>query len=148
AATRSIASRSHRAGRDRASSPPGSSTSDAERRSRSAMRASAFAPSASTGRRRAPGRAGTPAAVSAAIAFPTAVGPGGASTRTRSTAAPRRGPRRGFAGAAAGPSQRFGGATAGRMVALTFDDGPSIYTPQVLAILNHYRVHATFFEIG
>ena len=49
---------------------------------------------------------------------------------------------------AAGPSQRFGGSRAGRMVALTFDDGPSIYTPQVLAVLNHYRVHATFFEIG
>jgi peptidoglycan-N-acetylglucosamine deacetylase len=34
------------------------------------------------------------------------------------------------------------------MIALTFDDGPSIYTPQVLAVLNHYGVHATFFEIG
>ncbi len=49
---------------------------------------------------------------------------------------------------AAGPSQRFGGSTAGRMIALTFDDGPSVYTPQVLAILNRYGVHATFFEIG
>lgn len=33
-------------------------------------------------------------------------------------------------------------------VALTFDDGPSEYTPQVLAILEHYRVKATFFSIG
>jgi peptidoglycan/xylan/chitin deacetylase (PgdA/CDA1 family) len=49
---------------------------------------------------------------------------------------------------AAGPSQRFGGPAGGKMVALTFDDGPSVYTPQVLAILNSYRVHATFFEIG
>jgi peptidoglycan/xylan/chitin deacetylase (PgdA/CDA1 family) len=49
---------------------------------------------------------------------------------------------------AAGPSQRFGGPAAGKMVALTFDDGPSIYTPQVLAVLNRYGVHATFFEIG
>jgi peptidoglycan/xylan/chitin deacetylase (PgdA/CDA1 family) len=49
---------------------------------------------------------------------------------------------------AAGPSQRFGGPAAGRRVALTFDDGPSVYTPQVLAILNRYGVHATFFEIG
>ena len=32
--------------------------------------------------------------------------------------------------------------------ALTFDDGPSAYTPQVLAILNRYHVHGTFFEIG
>jgi peptidoglycan-N-acetylglucosamine deacetylase len=49
---------------------------------------------------------------------------------------------------ASGPSQRFGGPAMGRRVALTFDDGPSVYTPQVLAILNRYRVHATFFEIG
>jgi peptidoglycan-N-acetylglucosamine deacetylase len=49
---------------------------------------------------------------------------------------------------ASGPSQRFGGPAAGRRVALTFDDGPSVYTPQVLAILNRYGVHATFFEIG
>ena len=33
-------------------------------------------------------------------------------------------------------------------VALTFDDGPSIYTQQVLAILRHYNVQATFFFIG
>lgn len=33
-------------------------------------------------------------------------------------------------------------------VALTFDDGPSEYTPQVLAILKHYGVRATFFSIG
>ncbi|HEY4278645.1 MAG TPA: polysaccharide deacetylase family protein [Conexibacter sp.] len=35
-----------------------------------------------------------------------------------------------------------------KVVALTFDDGPSIYTPQYLAILRQKRVHATFFEIG
>jgi len=34
-------------------------------------------------------------------------------------------------------------------VALTFDDGPNpYYTPQILAILQHYRVKATFFCIG
>lgn len=33
-------------------------------------------------------------------------------------------------------------------VALTFDDGPSEYTLQVLTILEHYRVRATFFSIG
>jgi len=33
-------------------------------------------------------------------------------------------------------------------VALTFDDGPIAYTPQVLAILRHYNVQATFFCIG
>jgi peptidoglycan-N-acetylglucosamine deacetylase len=49
---------------------------------------------------------------------------------------------------AAGPAERFNGPAAGRMIALTFDDGPSLYTPQVLAVLNRYHVHATFFEIG
>src|SRR4029077_7032150 len=49
---------------------------------------------------------------------------------------------------AAGTSERFNGPAAGKLIALTFDDGPSVYTPQGLHILNHYRVHATFFEIG
>jgi peptidoglycan/xylan/chitin deacetylase (PgdA/CDA1 family) len=46
--------------------------------------------------------------------------------------------------------QAPGGArTAGqRVIALTFDDGPGPYTPQVLAILKQYRVAATFFEVG
>jgi peptidoglycan/xylan/chitin deacetylase (PgdA/CDA1 family) len=37
--------------------------------------------------------------------------------------------------------------TRGR-VALTFDDGPDIYTPQVLKVLRAYRVQATFFVMG
>ena len=42
-----------------------------------------------------------------------------------------------------------GGATAGqKVIALTFDDGPGPYTPQVLAVLQRYAVPATFFEIG
>ena len=42
-----------------------------------------------------------------------------------------------------------GAATAGqRVIALTFDDGPSQYTPQVLSVLEQYHVPATFFEIG
>jgi peptidoglycan/xylan/chitin deacetylase (PgdA/CDA1 family) len=49
---------------------------------------------------------------------------------------------------ASGPSRRFNGTAAGKMVALTFDDGPSVYTRQVLAVLNRYHAHATFFEIG
>lgn len=35
-----------------------------------------------------------------------------------------------------------------REVALTFDDGPGPYTPQVLDILRRERVHATFFTVG
>ncbi len=42
-----------------------------------------------------------------------------------------------------------GAATAGqRVIALTFDDGPGPFTPQVLSVLESYRVPATFFEIG
>ena len=34
-------------------------------------------------------------------------------------------------------------------IALTFDDGPSPgYTNNILAILEHYHIHATFFELG
>ncbi len=35
-----------------------------------------------------------------------------------------------------------------RELALTFDDGPGPYTPQVLAVLKRYHVPATFFEVG
>ncbi|WP_329243836.1 polysaccharide deacetylase family protein [Actinoallomurus sp. NBC_01490] len=33
-------------------------------------------------------------------------------------------------------------------VALTFDDGPDIYTPQILRVLTAYKVRATFFVMG
>lgn len=33
-------------------------------------------------------------------------------------------------------------------VALTFDDGPSEFTPQILAILKKYNIKATFFMVG
>jgi peptidoglycan-N-acetylglucosamine deacetylase len=35
-----------------------------------------------------------------------------------------------------------------RVVALTFDDGPGPYTSQILDVLRHNGVHATFFVIG
>jgi len=35
-----------------------------------------------------------------------------------------------------------------REIALTFDDGPGPYTPQVLRILRQFHVKATFFEVG
>jgi len=34
------------------------------------------------------------------------------------------------------------------MIALTFDDGPSRYTTQVLDLLEQYNVRATFFTVG
>jgi len=36
----------------------------------------------------------------------------------------------------------------GRYVALTFDDGPSQYTPRILRLLRRARARATFFVIG
>jgi peptidoglycan-N-acetylglucosamine deacetylase len=35
-----------------------------------------------------------------------------------------------------------------RMVALTFDDGPSGRTPAILGVLAHHHAHATFFVVG
>lgn len=34
------------------------------------------------------------------------------------------------------------------MIALTFDDGPSIYTKEILKVLKKYHAHATFFIVG
>jgi peptidoglycan-N-acetylglucosamine deacetylase len=45
------------------------------------------------------------------------------------------------------PFVREGGAK-GRDIALTFDDGPGPYTPQVLSVLEQFHVKATFFVIG
>ena len=38
--------------------------------------------------------------------------------------------------------------TSTKAVALSFDDGPSPFTPQVLDVLRHYGAHATFFVLG
>jgi peptidoglycan/xylan/chitin deacetylase (PgdA/CDA1 family) len=39
-------------------------------------------------------------------------------------------------------------ATSGKVVYLTFDDGPSRYTPAVLNVLTSYDAKATFFVVG
>ena len=49
--------------------------------------------------------------------------------------------------------QLFGGLTNSvetnqKVVALTFDDGPTKNVDSVLAVLNHYNIKATFFLIG
>lgn len=54
----------------------------------------------------------------------------------------------GPAQAAATPHIIYSADTTARVVALTFDDGPSPYTSRVLAILNTHRIKATFFLIG
>ncbi len=40
------------------------------------------------------------------------------------------------------------GSRSRKAVALTFDDGPSTYTPGFLSVLRREHVHATFFEVG
>lgn len=35
-----------------------------------------------------------------------------------------------------------------KIIALTFDDGPGIFTPQILDILKENSIHATFFIVG
>ncbi|MCC2711475.1 polysaccharide deacetylase family protein, partial [Erysipelatoclostridium ramosum] len=35
-----------------------------------------------------------------------------------------------------------------KVIALTFDDGPSIYSDKILDILKQNKVKATFFELG
>lgn len=47
-----------------------------------------------------------------------------------------------------GASYRPRGPGNRKVVALTFDDGPSVYTSQVLRILRRFKIHATFFLIG
>ena len=53
-------------------------------------------------------------------------------------------------GAAGGPAVQVRSVQTGeKVIALTFDDGPSpVYTPQILALLQRYDAKATFFVIG
>jgi len=54
---------------------------------------------------------------------------------------------RGRASSVFGPSV-WHGPRGNRTIALTFDDGPSESTPEILEILARYHVPATFFQIG
>ncbi|MCX6394183.1 MAG: polysaccharide deacetylase family protein [Solirubrobacterales bacterium] len=49
---------------------------------------------------------------------------------------------------ATGASVRSNSSRAHRVVAISFDDGPSPYTPQMLTILKRHGAHATFFQVG
>ena len=55
---------------------------------------------------------------------------------------------RGPARRAAGCRRRGARRPGQRMVALTFDDGPSGRTPAILRVLAHHHAHATFFVVG
>jgi peptidoglycan/xylan/chitin deacetylase (PgdA/CDA1 family) len=47
-----------------------------------------------------------------------------------------------------GGTPRFNGPSGHKRIALTFDDGPSAYTANVLSVLKHHHAKGTFFEIG
>jgi peptidoglycan-N-acetylglucosamine deacetylase len=47
-----------------------------------------------------------------------------------------------------GPTPVFSGSRRHKRVALTFDDGPSVYTPKIVHVLKREHARATFFEIG
>jgi peptidoglycan-N-acetylglucosamine deacetylase len=47
-----------------------------------------------------------------------------------------------------GGTPRFSGPSRPKRIALTFDDGPSSYTPKILSILEQHHAKGTFFEIG
>jgi peptidoglycan-N-acetylglucosamine deacetylase len=49
---------------------------------------------------------------------------------------------------ASGPTWVFHGSQKVHDIALTFDDGPWVKTPQLLGVLERYHVPATFFQIG
>jgi peptidoglycan/xylan/chitin deacetylase (PgdA/CDA1 family) len=51
-------------------------------------------------------------------------------------------------GCTAGPGLVRNGSRGRKRVALTFDDGPSGYTPKILKILRHEHAKGTFFEVG
>ncbi|MGE7433208.1 polysaccharide deacetylase family protein [Kitasatospora sp. NPDC001175] len=116
----------------------------------------------------APGASGsaaaTPSAMSSSAAAPPAASPAitsaAPSARGRTSAAPAPTPTPDPPGstapapppAASAPggttSIVYRAASAGRTVALTFDDGPSQYTGQILDLLAQYGAHATFCQIG
>lgn len=54
---------------------------------------------------------------------------------------------RGRSSSVFGPSV-YCGPTHRKVIALTFDDGPSESTPRVLELLSKYQIPATFFQIG
>jgi len=54
---------------------------------------------------------------------------------------------RGRSSSLLGPSVHRGPATS-KTIALTFDDGPSESTPEILRILDEHKIPATFFECG
>jgi len=50
---------------------------------------------------------------------------------------------------AAEPVDVWAGPTNQKVVALTFDDGPSpVYTPKIMALFKRYQAHGTFFVMG
>ena len=90
-----------------------------------------------------------PAATLSPTATATPNAPAPSETTQPSTAAPSTSAPRNTAAAITTSSAPPAGSTTGRKtVALTFDDGPSTHTPQVLDILKRSGVKATFCVVG
>jgi peptidoglycan/xylan/chitin deacetylase (PgdA/CDA1 family) len=66
----------------------------------------------------------------------------------RSIAAATPARQRRHAGCRSTATPRRHGLAGRKLVSLTFDDGPSDYTPRVLRILRSFRATATFFQVG
>src|SRR5690242_8612478 len=84
-----------------------------------------------------------PCSTKARVAKQTAMGLGIAAAGTAAFAYAVRAPRSDIFGPSVwrGPGDRAA-------IALTFDDGPSESTPEILDVLERYRARATFFQIG
>jgi peptidoglycan/xylan/chitin deacetylase (PgdA/CDA1 family) len=138
---------------DKPTTAPGEPTTRAARTRRAARAARAARPARIPGairgaRARRASRA-VRAAVTALAAGALAVTLTGCDgyDATSPAAARKDAPAVGAAAFAAGPGGPVDCRKA-KCVALTFDAGPSVRTPQILAILATYHVHATFFTLG
>jgi peptidoglycan/xylan/chitin deacetylase (PgdA/CDA1 family) len=89
-----------------------------------------------------------PGSKSSSHAPRAASGAGARRTRTQAARAPEESPSAAVKAVLAYTPFVKEGGDRGRDIALTFDDGPGPYTPGVLSVLEHFHVHATFFEIG
>jgi peptidoglycan/xylan/chitin deacetylase (PgdA/CDA1 family) len=89
-----------------------------------------------------------PDAAAAAVPRAAAPSPANKSAKAAHRSARHRDPAGPFVGFAGGRIARADAPRAGRMVALTFDDGPGPQTTAIVDELRHLHARATFFVIG
>ena len=93
-------------------------------------------------------RGGPPASTATRPPVRVATGPTPQAGSRPAPAGPSGCPAKATAVVRSAPAPVTGPAPTGRTVALTFDDGPSRWTPAVLSVLRREHVPATFFMIG